>query len=619
VLALAPALALAGGTVVTLRLLPAGARAGDRLAGRGRWLTASLAGWQVSRQPLRQGGAALLLVLAVATGTLALSQHASWAQSASDQGSFAAGADARVDTPSSLTPGATGAITNAAGVRHAMAVSVQLAAAPTEILAVDAAQAAHTALIRPDQISVPEAKLFGEITPKSPQPGAPIPRGRNAVTFTAALRVLGNDFPSGILPISADQASGIGQGLAPVAITVTVADRTGDMYQLDAGTLPADGQRHVMAAPLGGAHVAYPVRLVQIALTYQMPSAAAAGLAFTVTGPSLTGWQPSATSPALQESRSEMNVDGPSELPAGNTFEAHGRAATFTFNSGFGQAINADGPPASVFGQVVLNAPAGSAVAPLPAIATSAFADANNIGAGSRVRAELGGLQVPLSIVAVVQSFPTVTSNTGALIIDLPAAQQRLVSQGATPLGVTEWWLATTDHQIPPGLTRALPPGSAVIGAAEATAELSSNPLSALPQQALLALAAAAALLAITGFWVSIAANVRQRRAEHALLAALGVNKRRAALQLCLEKLMLSVPSAVLGIVLGTVVASLLVPAVTLSAAAMQPAPPPVTLFDLPQTLPLAAAVAILPALATALVMIRRPDPAAELRAAEAV
>jgi hypothetical protein len=67
------------------------------------------------------------------------------------------------------------------------------------------------------------------------------------------------------------------------------------------------------------------------------------------------------------------------------------------------------------------------------------------------------------------------------------------------------------------------------------------------------------------------------------------------------------------------VVARLLVPAVTLNAAATQPAPPPVTLFDLPQTLPLAAAVAILPALATALIMVRRPDPAAGLRAAEAV
>jgi ABC-type antimicrobial peptide transport system permease subunit len=234
------------------------------------------------------------------------------------------------------------------------------------------------------------------------------------------------------------------------------------------------------------------------------------------------------------------------------------------------------------------------------------------------VQATLNGLQVPLSIVAVVKSFPTVTASTGALIVDLAAVQQRLVSQDTPPLGVTQWWLATTDQQIPPGLSGALPPGSAITGAAEATAELTGNPLSAAPQQALLALAAAAALLAITGFWVSIAANVRQRRAETALLAALGVSQRSAALQLCLEKLMLSVPSAVLGVILGTVVARLLVPAVTLSAAATQPAPPPVTLFDLPQTLPLAAAVAIVPALAAALMMIRRPDPAAGLRAAEA-
>ena len=273
----------------------------------------------------------------------------------------------------------------------------------------------------------------------------------------------------------------------------------------------------------------------------------------------------------------------------------------------------------SLGAQVTLNAPAGKASAPLPAIVTSAFADSNDLGTGSEVLTALNGQQIPLSIVAVVKSFPTVTAGTGALIVDLPAVQQRLVSQGTPPVDVTEWWLATADHQIPAGLSAALPAGSAVTGAAQATAELTGDPLAAVPQQALLALAVATALLAITGFWVSIAANVRQRRAENALLAALGVSQRSAALQLCLEKLLLSVPSALLGAVLGTVVARLLVPAVTLTPAATVPIPPPVTLFDLPQTLPLAAAVAILPALATALIMIRRPDPAAELRAAEAV
>jgi hypothetical protein len=234
------------------------------------------------------------------------------------------------------------------------------------------------------------------------------------------------------------------------------------------------------------------------------------------------------------------------------------------------------------------------------------------------VQAFVNGAQFPVTIVAVVKTFPTVTAASGAIIANLPSVQPRLVAQGAAPLAVTEWWLGTSGHQIPPGLARALPAGTKITGAAQTAAALTGDPVSAAPQQALLALAAAAALLAITGFWVSIASNVQRRRAETALLAALGVSQRSAALQLCLEKLMLSVPSALLGLVLGTVVARLLVPAVTLSSAATQPVPPPLTLYDLPQTLPLAAAVAVIPALAAALIMIRRPDPAAELRAAEA-
>lgn len=57
----------------------------------------------------------------------------------------------------------------------------------------------------------------------------------------------------------------------------------------------------------------------------------------------------------------------------------------------------------------------------------------------------------------------------------------------------------------------------------------------------------------------------------------------------------------------------------TLTTTAQLPVPPPVTLFDPTQTVPLAAAIAVLPALAAALVVFRRPDPAAELRAAEAL
>jgi hypothetical protein len=48
------------------------------------------------------------------------------------------------------------------------------------------------------------------------------------------------------------------------------------------------------------------------------------------------------------------------------------------------------------------------------------------------------------------------------------------------------------------------------------------------------------------------------------------------------------------------------------------PVPPVIIQFDWAQTLPLALAVAALPVAVAAAVVARRPDPAAELRTAEA-
>src|SRR6202012_5013216 len=122
-------------------------------------------------------------------------------------------------------------------------------------------------------------------------------------------------------------------------------------------------------------------------------------------------------------------------------------------------------------------------------------------------------------------------------------------------LPVTQWWLATSGGAIPAGLRAAVPAGTTLTSAAGLARAAAGDTLAAAPQQALLAMAAAAAILAVTGFWVSIAADVRRRRGETALLAALGVTRLGAAAQLCLEKLLLSVPSAALGVLLGALIA----------------------------------------------------------------
>ena len=222
VLALAPALALAGGTVLTLRLLPAGARATDRLAARGRGLTGALAGWQFSRQPLRQGGAALLLVMAVATGTLALAQHASWSRSAADQAAFTTGGDVRVDLAAPLPAGAETKISKVPGVKTAMAAAVTVQSLPADVLAIDSAKAPQVVRMRPDESALPASALFAAIAPAAGTGGATIPGQPRAVDLTATL----SRAPIG-----------------PVTAVFTVTDVDGVTFQIPAtSALPTDGR-----------------------------------------------------------------------------------------------------------------------------------------------------------------------------------------------------------------------------------------------------------------------------------------------------------------------------------------------------------------------------------------
>jgi hypothetical protein len=598
VLVLAPALALAAGTVLTLRLLPAAARVVDRVSAASRGLTSALAGWQFSRQPLRQGGAALLLVMAVGTGTLALAQHQSWTRSAADQAAYVTGGDAQVNLASPVPAGATTSITGAAGVRAAMAVSVVQEATPAPMVAIDAARAPKIALLRADQSSLPPADLLRSITPSSPSGGQLINGRPLSVKFTVTL----------------SRAP-----LGPVYAQFTVTDATGAAFQFSSAVFSADGRPHVLTASLGGTDAAYPLRLSQVTLFYTLPAKQPkTPVSLTIAGATPSTWTAVASSPQLVSDLSTNNMYGPSAGPRLTGWQRAPGGATLTFAPGYGQWSQAPGASpvltGPVAGQISLSAP-NTRLAAVPAIATTAFDSTNNTHVGSIVQTTVNRTTVPAKIVAVASAFPTITG--AGLVMDLSTLEAFLVSHGAAPLAVTQWWLATADGQVPASLTRALPPGATTLSSAALAAATVADPLSAAPQRALLAMTVAAALLAIFGFWVSIAADVRQRRAENAVLAALGVSQRSAAAQLFLEKLLLSTPAAALGLLLGEVVARLLVPAVTLSPTAQTPVPPPLTMFDLPQTIPLAVAVAVLPALAAALVVFRRPDPAAELRAAE--
>ncbi|MCW2931451.1 MAG: hypothetical protein JWM19_2413 [Actinomycetia bacterium] len=145
----------------------------------------------------------------------------------------------------------------------------------------------------------------------------------------------------------------------------------------------------------------------------------------------------------------------------------------------------------------------------VPAIATRAFLNANNVVIGAVVPITINGASIPLRIVAEVAAFPTVSAPGGALITDLGSLQEYLAQQSASPLPVTQWWLTTAGGGDPAALTAIVPAGTAIISAVGRATATMNDPLSAAPQLVLLAMAAATALLALTGLCVSIAAAAR--------------------------------------------------------------------------------------------------------------
>ena len=181
----------------------------------------------------------------------------------------------------------------------------------------------------------------------------------------------------------------------------------------------------------------------------------------------------------------------------------------------------------------------------------------------------VGNATVPVRLVAMIRAFPGAGNGTATVIVDQPSLQAALAAQAQPPLPVTGWWLRTA-HGVPPGL----PAGASAVSLDRAAAALLGDPLPNVPQLALLVIAVAAALLAAIGFVVCVVAAVTERRLQDALLAALGMGRGARTGQLCLEQLMLSLPAAAAGALIGVGLARLLVPAVTLTSGAAAPFPP---------------------------------------------
>ena len=637
VIALAPALALAGVALIPLRGLPLLARLADRATDHERHLAAAMVSWQIARRPIRQAGPVLLVVIATATTTLALAGYQSWRQSAADQAAFAVGSDVQVDAAGPLPPGATGAITGAPGVTAATEASVASIGNEGQLIALDARTAGKAILLRPDLSSLPPSALWQRITPRRLS-GLALPGRPDRLEILATL---------GAGP--GTSAAELRKGLGSVFVTAWIQDAGGATYQVPAdGILSADGQPHSLVFTLSGPRQpGGPLRLLGFTLgPYTLPpydpanptSAPTARLtigslavADTASGPfgrpfahgdALAAWQGTARSARVPTGApNPYGTMPPSDGTAPSILGWHsaaGGARQLTFNIGHAPSVpvelSVSLAPAAATGQVTILAPLPSQV--VPAIATSGYLAANHLGIGSVTSVTVGGFAATIQIVASVANFPTVFGPNQALIIDLAEVNDLLVAndlpQIVGPLPVTRWWLRTAGGQVP-RLPAGL--GLSVTSRVNQQAALLDNPLLTAPRQAMLAIGVAAVLLGVLGFSVSVAASLRSRRTQSAVFAALGVGKNDQAGQLCLEQGALSLPAAAAGLLAGIGLAELMVPAITLTADSTAPLPWALVIVPLGPAVALALLTAAGPVAAAALSVLRRPDPAAQLRA----
>ncbi len=610
VLVLAPALALTGGTLLMLRLLPLLTRLTERAAARGRGITVATASWMISRRSLRQVGPALLAVMAVAISVLALGEVSSWQQSVRDQAGFAVGANASVTLPpaAQLPVGQVADVTAARGVADAMPVIAATFSLPdnnqAEFLALDPSLARRITPVRSDLAVKPAADPYLPIEGARTAPGERLPGRPRQLQVVASL--------------SRSELSG-------ASLMVQLSDAAGVSYQLQAGPLPADGARHRFDVAVGS-RADYPLTLTGFALSYQLPPFHPAQRATLTVGPVRPVGSRGQAGPPLPavwqagHAAPEVSISAPGlQSPLGGSAYGPPQHATLsrpaqqgilTFETGAG-VMDGYGAGSAADATVAITPRAPAAV---PAIATRAFLAASGQHLGAVVEVSPLSQPVPVLLAGEVVAFPTVTSPGGGLIVNQATLQAYLEANGGASVPVTQWWTGGTGR---PAFAH-LPAGSTVQTVAAVRRSLSGQLLALAPLRSMLAVTIIALVLACLGFIVSVG-TVRERGRDVAVLDALGATPRQLAGVVCLEQGIVSVPAAAGGLALGLLLSRLVIPAVTLTAQATRPLPPVLVRIPLPPVLVIAAVIAAFPVAAVAVSVVRGTQAAARLRAEEDV
>jgi hypothetical protein len=510
VLVAAPAVMLLAGGVLTLRVLPRLAGPAERVVGRMRSATAALAVWQTVRRPSRVGAPVLLLVLALAIGVVSGAYASTLARSQRDQARFSTGADARARS----LPGAGAGVSASMPVDRARA---QVGADTGTALLLDADLAVEVVALRPDLVDGDVAVAWADLASRRPDPAAvAIPSGSTGVVLALSARPLGR---------VGEQATA----------AVVLVDDNGQIYRLNAGPLTLDGAVHELAVELPAAGLDHGLRLLAVELGVNV----------------LSQRQGTPVEVRLHAIRNQDRVE---------------------FGTGLDWRPAIAGQRAGPGGEGTVRVLV--ALDDLRPIDTSipAIVHADWLPPSGDHRAldvSIDGTALSVTPVANTSAVPTAAGERGIMLDLGTVAYQRWLVNGITA-PTDEWWLRLDGD--PSVVAAGVPAGELVVAAAVGR-DLRDDPLSVGVVGALVIAFGAASAFAVLGFAVSLSVAGRERRAELAVLRALGLSRRQLSRMLLVEQGVAVAFGLIVGLGLGLLVARLVVPLVLLTPQAQRPLP----------------------------------------------
>ncbi|MEZ0065778.1 hypothetical protein ABIA32_001778 [Streptacidiphilus sp. MAP12-20] len=671
VLVTAPALALAAGAVLTLRLVPLISRLGERIATRGRGLPAALTGWQLSRRPQRGAGPVLALALAAAIGTLALGTSSSWDRAQGDQAAFDTGSDLRLTALHSPAFGQGGGVATTPGVVGVIPVQRETVSldngSSAELVELDSRSAASGLSLRSDLAIDPAgasaARLLAPLAEKPPsaaEAGLEIPGRPRTLSLDIQVRRTASPDPT-VVP-----------GGNQDSVTLGLTDRFGVSWSFSLGDVPFDGAVHRLtidlAAAAGTGTPAYPLTLSRVEINPAwdqdpcLRDGHRAGIQhFTVLaihGDAAPVLPPSGIRWARNDDWGSTNqMTGPSGCfsgkltVAGVTLSATASRSSpldVTLQNGIyypGQSTPLD--PANGIAQytrlVLTPATAEPPAALLPAVVDQRFLATTNTHIGSVLSLPAHLAPCQLVIVGVVSHLPGTGTDAeqglsgsmlssgndmgasvgGTVLVDQRSYDRRFELTGdslttSSPQPI-EWWVTTApgQEQAVAAKLRARPDTGLVFVRDEVAASFRQDPIGSGPQAGLFAAVGLAVLLAAVGFGVDASGTVRARGGEFAVLSALGLRRRELARSTAAELALPVLLGVGIGALLGELLTRLVVPLLVLTPRGVRPVPPVLVSVPGLSLALLLAAIAAVPLTVAGLVGLRGGDTARRLRRPE--